>query len=263
MAYFLSATKLQTYDRCPQAYYFRYERGVKDAAAFGSAALGQALHQALALFYGDWHYQEPLPDRHWLAQCWEASDDRLSPPQIHEGWAMLERYYQTHIQPLSVLKRPVAVEGKIQGTLQVENIEFTLTGRYDRLDRLDTGLELIDYKSGKDAKPPDPMTLDLQLGLYYLALQQHYGQSLQQLTLIYLRTGERLSYAATPQHEAQVRDLIGHLALELRRDESWQPQTGSHCESCAYRQYCAAISPAPLPLPGGSPPPQLQLALSL
>jgi len=39
----------------PQAYYFRYELGLKTAAFFGSAALGTALHQAPQV-YRDWHY---------------------------------------------------------------------------------------------------------------------------------------------------------------------------------------------------------------
>lgn len=58
MVYQLLATKLQTYHRCPQAYYFRYELRLKTAAFFGSAALGTALHQALAQVYRDWHYLE-------------------------------------------------------------------------------------------------------------------------------------------------------------------------------------------------------------
>lgn len=51
MAYSLSATKLKSYDRCPKAYYFRYECGLSGQGAFASAALGSALHGALAQFY--------------------------------------------------------------------------------------------------------------------------------------------------------------------------------------------------------------------
>ncbi len=54
MAYQLAATKLQTYYRCPQAYYFRYELGLKTPGFFGNAKLGTALHQTLAKAYRDW-----------------------------------------------------------------------------------------------------------------------------------------------------------------------------------------------------------------
>lgn len=53
MAYQISATKLQTYHRCPQAYYFRYELSLKTPGFFGNAKFGTALHQALAQAYRD------------------------------------------------------------------------------------------------------------------------------------------------------------------------------------------------------------------
>ncbi|MEM6353846.1 MAG: PD-(D/E)XK nuclease family protein [Cyanobacteria bacterium P01_D01_bin.14] len=51
MAYLLSATKLKSYIRCPKAYYLRYECGLSGQTAFASAALGKALHAALAKLY--------------------------------------------------------------------------------------------------------------------------------------------------------------------------------------------------------------------
>jgi len=70
MVYQLSP-KLQAY-MLPQAYYFRYELGLKTAAFFGSAALGTALHQALAQVYRDWHYLEPIPELDWVHYCWHS-----------------------------------------------------------------------------------------------------------------------------------------------------------------------------------------------
>jgi len=79
------------------------------------------------------------------------------------------------------------VEGKLQGSLEVENVSL-LTGRYDRLDWLEDGVELIDYKSAKQVALPEPAEIDLQLG-FTLALEQVYQQSLRRLSFIYLRTG--------------------------------------------------------------------------
>ncbi|MGR3280706.1 PD-(D/E)XK nuclease family protein, partial [Acaryochloris marina NIES-2412] len=44
MAYPLSATKLTTYKQCPQAYNFKYERGLSSPSVFGSRTFGIALH---------------------------------------------------------------------------------------------------------------------------------------------------------------------------------------------------------------------------
>jgi putative RecB family exonuclease len=96
------------------------------------------------------------------------------------------------------MQRPLGVESRISAKVQFENIEFALNGRYDRLDNVGGNLELIDYKTNKNAAAPDGV--DGQLGLYYLALEKIYRQSLRRLTLIFLRSGESLSFEVTPEH---------------------------------------------------------------
>lgn len=264
MSYPLSATKLQTYQHCPQQYYYRHELKLRQPAFFSAASLGTALHQALAKFYWEWHYQDPIPPIAWLHQCWQQVCISLTPTQLQEGRGILERYYQQFVIPQGSLRKPLAVEGRIQASLQVENLEFALTGQYDRIDWLDDGLELIDYKSGKDLQPPQPDAMDVQLGLYYLALEQRYSQSLKWVSLIHLRTGEKFSFAATPSHKARVLEMIRELALQLRFDDRWQPRIGDHCQQCGYQRYCPAVQEEPEALPvDGRSQQQLQLVLSL
>jgi putative RecB family exonuclease len=264
MAYQLSASKLQTYHRCPQAYYFRYELGLKNATFFGSAALGTALHQALAQIYRDWSYTEPVPQLDWIRHCWQQHCGSLSPAQVEEGKEILENYYQNFIAGEVGMRRPLAVEGKIQGRLQVANLEFAIAGRYDRIDYLESGLELIDYKSSKEVKLPAPDEIDLQIGLYYLALEQRYKQSLQQLSLLYLRTGEKFTFDATPKHKQLVYATISELAFKLRTDELWEAMPGEHCSRCTYSRYCAAIQEYPEPLSENTKASrQMQLVLNL
>ncbi|MEM6590746.1 MAG: PD-(D/E)XK nuclease family protein [Cyanobacteria bacterium P01_H01_bin.119] len=265
MAYSLSASKLKTYHRCPRAYYFQYEYGLGDGAAFGAAALGQALHRALAQIYSEWHYLDPIPLLNWVANCWQQQSEGLSTAQSTEGWKLLKQYYEQYILPLPALKRPLAVESRIQGKLQVAGVEFKLGGRYDRLDWLDDGLELIDYKSAKDPHRPDSETVDIQMGLYYLALEQRYNTALKRMSLLYLRTGEKLSFEASTAQKARVASLIGDLALQLLADQNWQPKIGSQCDRCTFARHCTAVCADPVPLPDGAKPIQrtIQLALSL
>jgi putative RecB family exonuclease len=264
MTYLLSAAKLQAYYRCPRAYYYRYERGIPGAAFFGSAALGTSLHQALAQIYQEWHYQDAIPRLDWIEYCWSQQIKGLTPTQITEGRSILRRYYDSFIASQSSMRRPVAVEGRIQGSLRVQNLEFILSGRYDRIDYLDDGLELIDYKSAKEIEPSEPNEVDLQIGLYYLALEQRYQRSLKRMSLLYLRTGEKICFEATPDHRRHVETVISELAVELRRDRRWQPFPGDQCDRCAYCRYCPAVQVDPEPLPDDARPEQgLQLVLSL
>ncbi|HEY9616175.1 MAG TPA: PD-(D/E)XK nuclease family protein [Microcoleaceae cyanobacterium] len=263
MAYQISATKLQTYKRCPYAYYLRYEHRLTPGNFFGAAALGTALHQALAQFHRDWHYQQALPDLQWVHHCWNQHSSGLSASQVMEGMAILENYYHNFIANAVALTQPLAVEGKIQGYLQAENLEFSLVGRYDRIDFLPDGLELIDYKSSREVKLPDSSEINLQIGLYYLALKQTYQRSLQYLSLLFLRSGEKIRFAATEDHQEQVEEVISNLAVQLRQDRRWDPCPGKQCDRCSYARYCSAVTHDPAPIPETRATSQLQLALNL
>ncbi|MBV9387486.1 MAG: PD-(D/E)XK nuclease family protein [Chroococcidiopsidaceae cyanobacterium CP_BM_ER_R8_30] len=264
MAYPLSATKLQLYHRCPQAYYFRYELGLKAASFFGSTAMGTALHQTLAQFYQNWHYLEPLPQLKWIHQCWQQHSHHLNPSQMDEGKEILTNYYFRFIASQTVLRRPLAVEGKIQAQIRAANLEFSITGRYDRLDYMEDGIELIDYKSNRQLDSPKLEDIDLQIGLYYLGLEQRYHQSLRRLSLLYLRTGDKLVYDANPKQKRLARAAISELAVRLRTDEEWEPNPGEHCQQCAYKRYCPAVTSHPESPPiGVKRERQMQLTLSL
>ncbi|MCU0548316.1 MAG: PD-(D/E)XK nuclease family protein [Leptolyngbya sp. Prado105] len=265
MPYQISATKLQAYSRCPYAYYLRYERRLTSNDFFGSAALGTALHQALAMVHRDWHYHDSIPDRAWVLRCWDEASESLTTNQFEDGRSILENYYETFIQnEQHSLRKPLAVEGRIQAFLQVESLEFCITGRYDRIDYLDDGLELIDYKSSRELKVPESDEMDLQIGLYYLALEQTYHQSLKYLSLLFLRTAEKVRFKATDRHKKQVQAVISDLAMRLRQDETWEPTPGKQCDRCAYSRYCSAVNLEPAPLPStASASPELQLALGL
>lgn len=263
MTYQISATKLQAYHRCPYAYHLRYERRLTSTEFYGSAALGNALHQALAQCHRDWHYHTALPDLQWVHHCWEQHASTLSKNQFSEGLDILERYYWRFIAKEVSLRQPLAVEGKIQGYLHIEDLEFAIVGRYDRIDFLsDGGLELIDYKSSREVKLPDASKIDIQIGLYYLALEQTYQQSLKYLSLLFLRTGEKIRFQATQEHQEKVQKMIGDLAIRLRHDRGWEPKQGKQCDRCTFARYCPAVTADPIPVPETHTRPQLQLALN-
>jgi putative RecB family exonuclease len=249
VSYQLSATKLQTYNQCPQAFYFRYDRKLPSSGLFGSPALGTALHQALATLYGQWHYQPSQMPWDWVLVCWQPYATRLTPEQWQSGQEILQAYYADYIAPQVPLRRPLAVEGRIQGHLNCHNLQFVLTGRYDRLDWLEDGLELIDYKSGQEVKLLSAEEIDLQIGLYYLALEQRYQKALKQLSLLYLRTGQKITFVATAEHKQRVEAKITDLAEQLLFDQQWQPTPGQHCQRCSYARYCPEVTATPDPLP--------------
>ncbi len=263
MVYSISATKLRSYQHCPYAYFLKYEKRVTSTTPFGAAVLGNALHEALAQCHRDWHYQNHHPSWGWVSECWTKSSKTLTNKQVREGRAILEQYYQKFIVSDTAMRKPLAIEGKIHATVQIENLEFLITGRYDRIDYLDDGLELIDYKSAQVQTLPDRDEIDLQLGLYQLALEQTYGQSLKYLSLLFLRSGEKVQYRADHKYQRQVLRTLSDLAWQVRHDTKWEPKPGQQCNGCSYSQYCIAVNGEPIPEPRGNKIASLQLAFSL
>ncbi|BAD78780.1 unknown protein [Synechococcus elongatus PCC 6301] len=263
MGYRLSATRLQTYHRCAQAYYWRYEQRLPGPAGFGNTALGTSLHRCLAQFHRDWSGLEPQPPIAWLADCWQQAATALNAEQQHQGWQILETYYQQHILTKATWTRPLAVEGRIQATLVLEEIEFLVTGRYDRLDLEEDGLHLVDYKSSQRFDPPSSSQIDVQLGLYQLALEPRFGP-LRSLNWFHLRSGQIYRYNCTEEQRQTVLAQISELARQIRSDQQWQPQVGEQCRSCSYRRFCPAVNAQAEPLPEPTHRPhRLQLALAL
>jgi putative RecB family exonuclease len=170
-----------------------------------------------------------------------------------EGWRILQQYHSQFIAPLQQWCPPLGIEGKIEGSLIVQGLEFRLTGRYDRLDLLDhrdlltAQIDLIDYKTGHTPLDPQNLALDLQLGIYQIALEQVYGRSLRQLTHIYLRSGQVVRYAANDSQRATLLAKVQDIAMTLIEDRTFTPNPGNHCQRCACRAYCPT-QPAPIPL---------------
>ena len=262
MAYPLSATKLKSYHSCPQAYYFKYERRLEDKGMFAQPELGKALHKALEIIYKDWHYNELIPKREWIVYCWEQVSKQLDEKKQAEGFKRINLYYDRFILELGLMEKPLGIEQSIKRAIAIDGIEFLLRGRYDRLDMKDGRLTLIDYKGGAPGR--DPVDLDLQLGFYDWILESTYQKSLKEWQIIYLKTGERVSYLVTEEHRDIIRQLIRNLASAIKGDEVWTPCRGDQCKACNYKRFCSDWYPEPDPIPENSVKPKpIQRTLSL
>jgi putative RecB family exonuclease len=170
------------------------------------------------------------------------------------------------VQPLDHWHEPLAVEGKLEGRLLVGSVEFKIGGRCDRIERLPSQrdiaqLHLIDYKSSIQPKALSDLEVDLQLGLYQIAIAQRYGASLVQVSHIYLRRGEVMSFLTRPQQLEIVQARIEELAYKLVSDSAFEPEPGEHCKACDYRQYCPAVSDRPVAVEQEDKELRLQLSL--
>ena len=265
MSYRISAAKLTTYQSCPAQYQFRYEFKIP-GFGFGGAGFGRSLHAALTRIYRDWDYATlQKPGLSWIDACWTQEISALNEGQIAEGYEILTRYFQDWIAPRDRFLKPLATEGKIQGRLQVSDLEFILSGRFDRLDWFDVdALELVEYKTSRQFVEPNINSLTVQVGLYALAINQQWAKELKYVTLIFLRPGEFVRIPVTEEQLTIAQKTISDLAMRLRTDDQWEPTPGDHCDRCNYKQYCPAQTDRPEPIPNRqSSQSVLQLSLKI
>lgn len=265
MTYSLSATKLQAYSRCPRFYALKYHQHLP-SRPIRPPLLGKALHDALAEFHS-WPGWRGLPSLDVMHDCWievVVKFPQLTPTQQTEGWTILQKYFDQFISPLEQWQEPVAVEGRLDGRLHAVQVEFKIIGRYDRLERLPNQtataqLHLIDYKTSKTVQTPKELEVDLQLGLYQMAITQRYGAALAKVSHIYLRSGDQVSFETRPEQKALVQAQIEELAHLLVSDQEFEARPGEHCRQCDFQQYCPAVSQTPEPIQEAG----LRLQLSL
>jgi putative RecB family exonuclease len=198
-----------------------------------------------------------MPSLAVLQEAWVTAASTLPETQEKEGWQLLRTYYQKFVEPLDQWREPLATEGRLEGTLQAGPVEFKLGGRYDRLDTLrpntkkgrGAALAVTDYKTSRTVLAPDQLAMDIQMGLYQIALNQRYQGSLAQVNHIYLRTGDSVQFEAHEEQQVVVKAKIQSLARALMEDKAFVPKEGEHCRSCEYRKFCPAIHERPESLP--------------
>ncbi len=243
----LSFSKINTFTTCPLQYKFRYlyqlAGPLPHAASFGSS-----IHNTLNAFYRELLAQHkarksaPAPfsvgvdrlrelyNQHWIPQGYENRahlDTRKA-----AGWAMLQRFYETNSKPWAL---PAFLEQAF--TLKTPS-GLTLSGRIDRIDRLDDGtFEVIDYKTGR--VPEEKSTEDnLQLSLYALACRDVLKIPASRFSLYYLEGDEKLTSARTPEHLAKTEQELEEIARTIALSPLTATPSPRVCSLCEYRLLC-------------------------
>ncbi|MBL1067387.1 PD-(D/E)XK nuclease family protein [Streptomyces sp. 7-21] len=175
--------------------------------------------------------------------AWLAEAERLV-----ERWFSLED--PTRLEPA---ERELFVETRLESGLR-------LRGVIDRVDVAPTGeIRIVDYKTGRAPSPEYAGQALFQMKFYALVLWRLRGVLPRRLQLVYLGSGEVLTY---DPDEADLR-AVERKAQALweaiqRATESgdWRPSPGRLCGWCEHKARCPEF--------GGTPPPYpLQVQMSL
>lgn len=212
----ISFTMLDQYSRCPACFYMRQVLGLGEAPTT-ALSTGGMIHQALEWYGRAWRDADvegdDLPDAGALA----AFGRRLFDAQLRAGGegdalaadellAMLAR-----AQEMMEANRAeiLEIERKIVMPYEVDGTAHRLIAKLDRVDRIDAGVRIIDYKTGGASKAKlEPKKDDLQLGIYAMAIRHEMPEVGGVAEYWMLRTGERGVIDLDSIDEAKVRASI-------------------------------------------------------
>jgi DNA helicase II / ATP-dependent DNA helicase PcrA len=235
----LSYTQVDTYQRCPQMYQYRFVFRLPTRPR-PRMQFGRILHDALRDALGAIERDRPL--------TWEMVEgayvaawarERFCAPEQAPALNVLGREYLRRAYELGDLRKPLLIEQPF--SLPVD--DFRVTGRMDRVDRHPDGTyEVIDYKTGSARRASD-LQRDLQLGVYAMAAREVFRFEPLALSFYYLETGERVQVDKPADRLAEDRDTIRRVADGIRRELFPARPERIKCAGCDFRLLCpSAVS---------------------
>ena len=249
-----SFTQLAAFKTCPLQYKFAH---VLKVPVFGkwTFSFGKTMHNTLQEFFTRWiertnHAQAslfasppPIDDafpvsmeellkiyeEKWLDDWY--MDDRQREQYRAKGRESLRGFvssFETNLPHPTHLELPF--------TLKIGSV--VVKGRIDRVDAVEGGVEVIDYKTGSPKKLED---LDRggkeQLYLYQIAIKDILGLEPVRLTFHYLEDNSRVSFLGSSEDLQRLREDIT-TRVEQIRTSSFAATSGFHCRFCDFQDIC-------------------------
>ena len=245
---YLSYSQIDTFNTCPLQYKYRYVLRIPTPPS-AALSFGDTIHQTMRDFY-----QRAIagqnPTKEDLLKILEENWSPLGyPSKAHEekykkeGKKILSEFYDKSYNPQLL---PLALEQvfsiKISPTLKIG-------GRIDRIDKVATGIEIIDYKTGKSPTKKE-IEKDLQMTVYAMAavdgtltymgiLERAPKPEEVKVSFYFFDSQEKIStYRRQEDFETVKQELIKK-AEEISQSD-FSPTPGKHCDFCEYKLICEA-----------------------
>ncbi|HOM77863.1 MAG TPA: UvrD-helicase domain-containing protein [bacterium] len=230
---YLSYSQIDIYDNCPLQYKYKY---ILNLPSLPSHALsfGNSIHNTLKEFHEKLLFNEvsleelwQIFEKNWEPLGYEDEEHRLE--RFKSGKNLLKNYYES----LDKSIKPVALEKSFKLKLGT----VTLGGRIDRIDNVEGGVEIIDYKTGSE-KTQKEVDKDKQVTVYALAVKEGMGLNPVKLSLYFVEGSGKISTTRTQKDMDAIKEEVEKV-VELMREGKFDPKPGFHCRWCDYRSICA------------------------
>jgi len=236
----ISYSGLDSFSTCPAKYKFQYIDRIK-TPKLKEAVFGTLIHECLKMFHEPSLPIPLLEDKllKYFTEKWNADiyeDKQEESFAFYQGVDILKKYYlQNQNQKFNILN--------LETPFQVPILDNQITGRIDRIDKLDDDtFEVIDYKTTKKMPAQSDVDNNFQLAIYYLGIINRWPVLEKEnrpvkLSLYYLRHGEKLSIIGNKQGIKETQQKILDLINQINKSK-FDPRINPLCDWCQYQRYC-------------------------
>ncbi len=236
---YVSYSQIDTFKTCPLKYKYRYVLQVP-AAPHHALSFGQSIHDTLKHFHLEEMkgFKPTLKDLLSLYQQYfrdEGYDSIEHKKQrFIKGQQALRQYFKVYKQKLGT---PIELEKGFRLTIA----GVPLVGKIDRLDKVGDKFEIVDYKTGdQTTKNVDK---DEQLTIYALGAKHSLNLKVQQLSLYFLETNQKVS---TTRSDKDLDNFLKYLEKQVKDIKSSHfpasPGYPFPCGFCEYARICPFVS---------------------
>jgi len=243
-----SYSALDTFKQCPLKYKFQQIDRIRVPRS-KEAVFGGKIHKALEFF----HSKQPTPPildelLSFLKESWDSEPFQNQDEDMlwfGEAIKILNNYYNNYSK---LKEKPVVLGTETRFEVLIENPKnknekCLLRGIIDRIDKTESGIELIDYKTSKRLPSQQDIDVNLQLSLYSLGLADRWPQFVKdgsdklKLTFYYLKHQEAISTNRTKQQLENIKEQIWE-KLRVIEKSDFQPTPSPLCDWCGYKKIC-------------------------
>ena len=263
-----SYSALNTFLTCPLKYKYQAIDKIRTPQS-PEQAFGSLIHRTLKYAHTSTETGYPKKEEviNYFSQNWnqEAFPKEVAERGFFEDGLLILGKYLDGITD-EEKKRSIATEHRFI----VKVGDHTLGGAIDRIDRTESGFEIIDYKTSRKIPPQKEIDNDLQLSVYLRAFITQWPSLFERLgdttkitlSLEFLRHNLRLSTTRTPADlrkiDADILQIIDQIQ-EAEKQESlspdgnrgFEPHLNPLCDWCDFQKICPLWSHKFKPAPSG------------
>jgi RecB family exonuclease len=238
----ISYSAFDTYQNCSLKYKFQNIDHIKTPKS-KEAVFGSTVHETMKFIHTPGILSPTLEQamehfsNAWNPAVFDSADEERA--AFSQGITIIQNYYREN-NPANF--NIVDLESRFQIEIGSGDNQHIISGIIDRIDKIEGGYEIIDYKTTKKMPSQDKVDNDLQLSVYLQAFLSRYPKEIENIgklkvSLYYLKHGVKLSATRTIEQLKKSEQLFLD-TIKLIEEGKFEPNITPLCDWCGYQNIC-------------------------